>query len=180
MASRLHRVSALFMLALGGFVLLAGCIAKADSREDGGNDAAESERVGESEEAVDLGFQIASELHNKCLEILEFSNRNGAPVGMWDCAASPNQRWYWDGRMLRNVMNNKCLEIAGVNPANGAVVTVWDCWGGANQHWYWDGRHLRSELNNKCLEIVNSNPVNRAPVGMWDCWGGAATRWYVR
>ncbi|WP_437854005.1 RICIN domain-containing protein [Sorangium sp. So ce363] len=125
------------------------------------------------------GFEIRSELNNKCLEILTLSGENGAPVGMWDCAGTANQRWYWDGRLLRSDLNNKCLEILDWNRANGAVVSVWDCHGGDNQRWYWDGRLLRSDLNNKCLEVVNSNAANRAPVGMWDCWGGAATRWYV-
>ena len=124
------------------------------------------------------GFELRSELNNKCLEILSFNANNGAEAGMWDCWGGANQRWYWDGQMLRNEMNNKCLEILYVDPNNFAKAGMWDCWGGANQRWRWDGRQLRSDLNNKCLEVLYIDPNNGARAGMYDCWGGANQRWY--
>ena len=55
MAARRHWLSALAMLALGGSVLPLGCMTASGSSEEGDNDAAESERVGESEQAFTCG-----------------------------------------------------------------------------------------------------------------------------
>jgi hypothetical protein len=173
MTSQLYLRSALVMLTFGCSVLLVGCMGERD------DDASESERVGETEQAVDE-LLIASDLNNKCLEIANTDPANGARVGMWDCHGGANQYWYWDGSQLRSRLNNKCLEIANTDPTNGARVGMWDCHGGANQHWYWDGRQLRSRLNNKCLEIANTDPANGARVGMWDCHGGANQHWHNR
>jgi hypothetical protein len=75
-------------------------------------------------------------MNHKCLELYGFNNANGAGVVTWDCWGGANQKWYWDGRQIRNLQNNKCLEIYAFSNANGAKVVMWDCWGGANQKWY--------------------------------------------
>src|SRR5690349_14614609 len=52
MASQLHLTNSLSVLALGGSVLLAGCVAESYSTRERGDDATTSERVDESEQAV--------------------------------------------------------------------------------------------------------------------------------
>ena len=55
MKSRLCVVSALSVLALGGSVLLAACEAEPNPQGAGGNDAVESESIGEAEQGLTCG-----------------------------------------------------------------------------------------------------------------------------
>jgi hypothetical protein len=71
-------------------------------------------------EAAD-GFELRSQMNNKCLDILQLDNSNGAWTGMWDCWGGANERWYWDGTQIRSRLNNKCLEVLGIDGSNGAA-----------------------------------------------------------
>ena len=121
-------------------------------------------------------IEIRNDLNHKCLDVLEFNRNNGAPVGMWDCSGSVNQRWFWNGEEIRTALDNKCLDV-GFENDNGAPVRVYDCTGGANQYWYRSGAQIRSRFNNKCLDLLGFNDNNGAPVGMWDCSGSVNQHW---
>jgi ricin-type beta-trefoil lectin protein len=133
----------------------------------------------DTQTALAPGNPIRSWMNGKCLEIFNFNNSNGAPVGMYDCWGTSNQLWYWSGSTIRSDMNNKCLEVLNSNPNNFAPVGMNICRNTPNQRWtYTIWGEFRSALNGKCLEILFFNNDNFAPAGMYDCVGGNNQLWY--
>ncbi|MFI9204715.1 RICIN domain-containing protein [Streptomyces sp. NPDC053048] len=128
---------------------------------------------------VKVGFMIASNMNNRCLEIRAGNAGIGALVGMWDCHGGSNERWYWDGLTIRSDLNGKCLDVVAGNAENGAALNMWDCYGGAPQQWVWDGARLRNPVYNRCLTIGNANWWNGASVIMWDCNLGSHQQWHT-
>ncbi|MFD9882636.1 RICIN domain-containing protein [Streptomyces alboflavus] len=128
---------------------------------------------------ANVGFMLASNMNNRCLEIRGANTGIGALVNMWDCHGGSNERWYWYESTIRSDLNHKCLDIAAGNGENGAAVNMWDCNGGAAQRWAWDGARLRNPVFNKCLTIGNANWWNGASVVMWDCNLGSHQQWHT-
>ncbi|WP_367135446.1 MULTISPECIES: RICIN domain-containing protein [Streptomyces] len=128
---------------------------------------------------IKVGFMIASNVNNRCLEIRAGNPGIGALVGMWDCHGGSNERWYWDGLTIRSDLNGKCLDVVAGNADNGASLNMWDCHGGAPQQWAWDGARLRNPVYNRCLTIANSNWWNGASVLTWDCNQGNNQLWHT-
>ncbi|SDM61742.1 glucosylceramidase [Nonomuraea jiangxiensis] len=125
---------------------------------------------------------------NLCLDVKEFSTKDGARVQLWSCNGNANQRWrmYKDGT-IRSALNGKCLDVREFNAKNGAIVQMWSCSGASNQQWYWSNskytragyRMLRSRLNNFCLDATGKQHKLGTPLQMWSCssaWN-QAFRW---
>ncbi len=129
---------------------------------------------------VMAGFQIASNMNNRCLTVAHFNTGNGASIHMYDCNGASSQRWTWNGPELRSDVNGKCLELPFGNGDNGGVVEMYDCSGWNQQWWHWNGSELHSNLNHRCLTIANSNWWVGAAVLIHDCVVGATNQqWRV-
>ncbi|QCX81452.1 Extracellular exo-alpha-L-arabinofuranosidase precursor [Streptomyces sp. YIM 121038] len=126
-----------------------------------------------------VGFMIASNMNNRCLEVRGANPGSGALVAMWDCFGGTSERWYWAGNTIRSDLNGKCLDVAAGNSENGAALNAWDCHGGAPQQWVWDGTRLRNPAYNRCLTIANANWGNGAAVIIWDCNLGSHQQWHT-
>ncbi|WP_156056361.1 RICIN domain-containing protein [Streptosporangium roseum] len=125
------------------------------------------------------GQRIQIATAGQCLDVKDFSPKNGAIVQLWRCNQNANQLWtmHKDGS-IRNSLNGKCLDVRDFNSKNRAAVQMWKCTGNANQQWYWSSskhngyKTLRSRLNNRCLDATEKQSKNGTPLQIWACHGG--------
>ncbi|CAK9092426.1 unnamed protein product [Durusdinium trenchii] len=73
----------------------------------------------------------------------------GNNVKVHPCHIDANQKWYFEGELLKTDYNDLCLDY---NMGNGEVY-MHPCHHGANQHWYFDGELLKNRYDNKCLDF---------------------------
>ncbi|WP_369522878.1 RICIN domain-containing protein [Streptomyces agglomeratus] len=133
---------------------------------------------------------ISGHTINKCLEVADWSEGNGAAVRQWKCSGGANQKW--QGRAapgddpytapLYNQNSGKCLEIADWSRSDGAPARQWDCTGGANQKWVFTFSGSKMVMKNvhsqKCLEIAAWSEADGAPARQWTCTGGLNQAWF--
>jgi hypothetical protein len=109
---------------------------------------------------------------NKCLDVRDISQANGAFVQLWDCSGGNNQQWHYDGSHLV-VYGNKCLDLTDGNQANGNHMQIWDCVSGnSNQEWLLQGNVLRWAHGNKCMDLTDGSAANGNTIQVWDCFTG--------
>jgi hypothetical protein len=82
---------------------------------------------------------------DKCLDVWEGSQANGAYVRQYGCHFGTNQRFRLDYRgsgeyAIRPVHSDKCLDVWEGSQANGAYVRQYDCHFGTNQRFWLDQR----------------------------------------
>jgi hypothetical protein len=85
---------------------------------------------------------MVSKLSGKCVEVVNGSTANGAPIDQLDCNGTPQQLWKLNsvsgGQQIISAVSGKCLDVTGGSTAisDGALMEQWDCVAGAgNQAW---------------------------------------------
>ena len=68
----------------------------------------------------------------KCIDAEGSNFSNGANVILWKCRNNLNQRWYWDGNIIRSKMNGKVTDTDGAG-SRGANILMWSSHDNANQ-----------------------------------------------
>lgn len=58
-----------------------------------------------------------------------------SPVVMYDCWEDANQKWFWDGRLVRSKLNNKYLQPRASSLVLGEMLEMADCHNLLHQHW---------------------------------------------
>ena len=54
--------------------------------------------------------------------------QNGAKLWLWDCIGKDNQRWSYDGGLVRYTANpSYCIDIPGGKAAKGTPLWLWQC-----------------------------------------------------
>ncbi|MBF6046494.1 hypothetical protein GO001_14875 [Streptomyces sp. NRRL B-1677] len=124
--------------------------------------------------AAAAGFEIMSNLNNRCLNVAHFNTGNGASVQTYDCNGNPSERWTENGSEIRSDLSSKCLDLAIGNGDNGATVQMYDCVGLKQQGWHWSGNEIHTDLNHRCLTITDANWWQGASVTVRDCVAGGA------
>ncbi|KAF7307942.1 Carbohydrate-binding module family 13 protein [Mycena kentingensis (nom. inval.)] len=98
--------------------------------------------TGNNSWVVPQGAGVASALKvfgDKCLDVKDGANVNGAKLQVWTCAAgNTNQQFVtagWD-QTITWANKNKCLDVTDGKALNGQPIQIWDCdWENDNQRW---------------------------------------------
>ena len=100
-----------------------------------------------------------------------FSNYNGSPVVMGECAFGHDNRWTFQDGTITMYNGTKCLDVTDGEDSNGVKVQIWDCVpGNVNQQWSYVGNfHLTWADSDRCLDVTNGNRTNGNRVQIWDC-----------
>ena len=114
----------------------------------------------------------------KCLDVVDGSTQNTAPIQVWGCNGLRQQKWYWQSksRALRNNGTDKVLDIAGVNSSNGAGVQLYQAFNSSNQRWSFRSSAIIA-TGGKVLDVVNGGAANGARLQTWDNLGGTNQTW---
>lgn len=135
-----------------------------------------------------LSGSIVNVASNKCIDIMNFSHDNGAPVISYPCHGGNNQRWdvlpQGDGFvLLRSRESGKCLEIDAWSKDSGHIAQQWDCHGGDNQRFRIENpegvTRLINKNSNKCLDLAGGNTADSARIQQWDCHDGTPEQWQL-
>ena len=116
-------------------------------------------------------LHVSKNLHKEYSRI--FSNANGSPVVMGDCAGGDNQLWTFTNGAVTAYGGTKCLDVTGGVDSNGVKLQIWDCWPDSlNQQWYWTGdNHLAWTNHGRCMDLTDGNLANGNTIQIWDCDG---------
>lgn len=75
----------------------------------------------------------ASKGKELCLDVPSNSLKNGQRLQLWSCTGAPQQRFKYQGGMIKTVDGSKCLDV---REEDGRAVHLWDCNSLlASQHW---------------------------------------------
>ncbi|GAA4876987.1 non-reducing end alpha-L-arabinofuranosidase family hydrolase [Kitasatospora terrestris] len=115
---------------------------------------------------------------NRCLDVANASQSDGAPVQIYDCWNGANQLWTATDSGQLTVYGNKCLDVPGHATTAGTRVQIWTCSGGANQQWKVnaDGSIVGVE-SGLCLDVTGSGTANGTAVEIWTCNGRSNQQW---
>ncbi|WP_432934415.1 glycosyl hydrolase [Microbispora sp. CA-135349] len=116
---------------------------------------------------------------NRCLDVTDNSNTNGALLEIWDCNGQANQAFeFTSAGELRVFNGTRCVDAYAGGTAPGTKVEIWDCNGGANQKWRLnsDGS-ITGVQSGLCLDVYNQGTANGTAVNLWNCNGQANQRW---
>ncbi|AOS65670.1 RICIN domain-containing protein [Actinoalloteichus hymeniacidonis] len=129
---------------------------------------------------------------DRCADVADNSQANGARVILWDCAFSNNQQWAGIltvdptrgdlSYMFANRRTGKCMDVADNSMADGARVIQYNCHNGWNQQWeaIEVGDFLyqyKNRRTGKCLDVADSSTANGSALVQWTCHSGANQQW---
>jgi hypothetical protein len=153
------------------------------------NASACSTSDGDSQSSAPGGYvQLVVQHSNKCLDVSNLSQDNGAKIQQWTCHGRDNQLWE-----LRRVGNyhqiiakhsGKCLAVRGTSPGNGNVLQQWTCDARQNnQLWQFievgDDYRLVAKHSGQCMDVSDVGYDNGAQLIQWDCHSGENQLWHV-
>jgi beta-glucosidase len=113
----------------------------------------------------------------RCVDVAGGATANGTAVQLYDCNATPAQRWtVTDDGTIEAL--GKCLDVAGGGTASGTQVQLYACNGTAAQTWQAgpDGA-LRNPQSGRCLATAEGGTANATRLIISDCDGGPTQRW---
>ncbi|NUS74149.1 MAG: hypothetical protein HOQ05_12180 [Corynebacteriales bacterium] len=94
---------------------------------------------------------------DRCVDIFQFNDSNGAPLVLWECNDAINQRWAGGATIdgdIQSAWNGKCVTAVKRPEMPFRTLEMFDCTGGPDQHWVWDKRtDVRETL---CLKFEPS------------------------
>jgi hypothetical protein len=85
-----------------------------------------------------LGYQIHSRAVNASMDVWGASTANGATIGLYPFANTPNELFSLNADQHGNFTivpknSGSCFDIGGFSTADGASLQQWVCNGGSNQ-----------------------------------------------
>ena len=84
-------------------------------------------------------FSIVSVRSGYCLELLDYSQDDNAPIAQKKCNGESTQKWQAvptpEGYLLKNTWNYKCLSVSKQGNDNGAQVVLDQCTNQDHQFW---------------------------------------------
>ncbi|WP_242882468.1 RICIN domain-containing protein [Actinomadura litoris] len=115
-----------------------------------------------------------------CLEVADDNSGNGALVTLYTCTGRDNQRWTFEGGMIRTGLpGHRCLDVRTGNGRNGAATNIYDCNSTRGQQWHFVGDKLASGINGTCLTVVAGNFAPGGGVLNWECVVSQDQAWEV-
>ncbi|MCA9836176.1 MAG: S8 family serine peptidase [Trueperaceae bacterium] len=130
-------------------------------------------------------YTIKNVKSNKCLDVSEGSQSDGASIIQWACSGSKNQQWKLevsgDYFELRSLSSDKLVSVSGASKNSGANIDQWTDVSGANQQWALRGAGTGFEIiakhSNKCIDVAQGSTKDGANVIQWACHGGRNQAW---
>ncbi|MFD0573938.1 non-reducing end alpha-L-arabinofuranosidase family hydrolase [Kitasatospora gansuensis] len=115
---------------------------------------------------------------NRCLDVQNVSQADGALLQIYDCSNGTNQTWTSTSTNQLTVYGNKCLDVPNHATTAGTRVQIWSCTGAANQQWRVnsDGTIVGVE-SGLCLDVAAKGTANGTAVQIWNCNGGTNQQW---
>ncbi|WP_318307296.1 non-reducing end alpha-L-arabinofuranosidase family hydrolase [Amycolatopsis solani] len=115
---------------------------------------------------------------NRCLDVANASQSDGAALQIYDCSGGTNQQWTATDAGELRVYGGKCLDVPGSATTAGTRLQTWTCHGGANQQWRVnaDGTVVGVQ-SGLCLDVVGAGTANGTAVEIWTCHGGTNQKW---
>ncbi|MFI9723409.1 RICIN domain-containing protein [Streptomyces sp. NPDC052396] len=109
---------------------------------------------------------------NKCADIYNFDNSNGAPLVVWDCNGRDNQKWGGATRPweIRSAWNGKCMTFVQDRNTDSGWPRMFDCNGGIMQQWIYDYSSETLCTKRKpwsCLMLPSGNTNNGHRLMVW-------------
>ncbi len=155
--------------------MLGGCAVESASSEN-----AELTSVEQRLEAS-VTYTFRSVSANKCLDVTDFSNADGANIQLWDCSGQAAQQFTLVSQnggyfSIRNVNSGKCLDVWGRSTTAGANVAQYTCNGGTNQQFSVvdaGGGNVRfiARHSGMALDAWNWGTTNGTNIAQWNSTG---------
>jgi streptogrisin C len=126
---------------------------------------------------------LKSTFAGKCIDVRDARFVDGAPLQIWDCNGSDQQRFnlrsgYVPGQNSLEAKNGKCIDVAWRSHANGATIQLANCSSNPAQGWDFLARGtIRNPASNKCIDVKDWNSGNGARLQLWDCTGASNQDW---
>ncbi len=167
-----------FVLGLSGFGI--GCTADVWTPERDG-DLGLEEVVGAAEQPLTGLFRIRTRHSGLCLDVLEASSKDRAPIIQFPCHGGNNQLFQIDDlgngfHQIRAFHSDKCLDVLEASPSDRAALIQFSCHRGTNQQFalrdvggYYS---IVARHSGKCWDITSASPEARAPLIQYSCHGG--------
>jgi hypothetical protein len=164
------------------------CIGDIDSTSGEPDDSVSGDKAGIIEALAPGDYKLVRQGSQKCLDINENSNSNGAKVQQWVCNGTTAQAFTMEHQgneiyRLKKTGTNKCVEIAS-GSGNGTLARLWTCGSSSAQKFKMEpkanGTHrLRSQSSSKCLDVNGGSSADGATVQIWSCNSSDAQLWKV-
>lgn len=148
---------------------------------------------GSSAQATSAGFQIIARHSGRCLDVVDASPANTAPIQQFTClgATQLNQVWLLvpagAGFQIVAQHSGKCLDVKSASPFDTAPLQQFTCIGATQTNQVWtlvpvpDGSgdvELRPlHQPTKCADVVGASIANGARVQQITCIGTTNQRW---
>ncbi|MFF1543783.1 ricin-type beta-trefoil lectin domain protein, partial [Streptomyces sp. NPDC058291] len=126
------------------------------------------------------GAIIIGKASGRCVDVTDAQNgkgKDGAPLQLWDCAGSANQKWIFQSDGTVRALG-LCMDVAWGSKDDGAVIQVANCSGNPAQQWvlseYGD---LVNPQANKCIDAKDNGTGNGTRLQLWTCSGTPNQKW---
>jgi Ricin-type beta-trefoil lectin domain len=118
----------------------------------------------------------------QCLDITGMSRSAEAPLQMYACTGTDNQRFSYhpETQELRAYNDSSmCLDASSGLGRDGDRLIIWPCNGDANQKWTFNLQNgeIRG-VNGKCVDANRAVVANGTAVQIWSCNGGSNQYWF--
>ncbi|WP_326952414.1 non-reducing end alpha-L-arabinofuranosidase family hydrolase [Amycolatopsis sp. NBC_01286] len=133
--------------------------------------------LGAGPAAADVTGALRGAGSDRCLDVSNASQADGALLQIYDCSGGANQQWTSTSGGQLTVYGGKCLDVPG-GATTGTRVQIWTCHGGANQQWRVnsDGT-IAGVQSGLCLDVTGAATANGTAVALWTCNGGSNQKW---
>ncbi|MFI5798580.1 ricin-type beta-trefoil lectin domain protein [Streptomyces sp. NPDC051677] len=126
------------------------------------------------------GAIIIGQASNRCIDVTDAQNgkgKDGAPLQLWDCAGSANQKWIFgkDGT-VRSL--GLCMDVAWGSRDDGAVIQLANCSGNPAQQFILSkDLDLVNPQADKCVDAKDNGTGNGVKLQLWTCSGTPNQKW---
>lgn len=113
-----------------------------------------------------------------CLDVQDGLTADGTPIILFQCANSPNQKWFINNGTISESFGS-CLDVLGGAATQGAPIVLITCNGTPSQHW----RIAKGQiigLGGNCLAAVDGASANLTPLVLSSCKDIPAQKWTVQ
>jgi len=116
-----------------------------------------------------------------CLNLHNFSKRNGGQINLWKCNQHNSQKWSISpsGQIKLSSDRHWCLNLHGYSKRNGGTVNLWKCNRNKSQKWTFADKGLIKLAKDPrwCLNLHGYSRRNGGSINLWRCNGHMSQKW---
>ena len=137
-------------------------------------------------------FFITAMHSQKCAQVDDASQDNGARISQWQCLQQPNVLWHrqdgGDGYFfLQAKHSGKCAMVFRGAQNNGAGIGQWACDLGARPaNFLWQQKpaggeyyYIINRASGKCMQVDGASNDDGATISQWDCVDQPNVKWKI-